>query len=135
MSYVVYKHTTPSNKVYIGITSQKPEKRWNHGNGYSLNTHFSRAIKKYGWDNIKHEILYYDLSKTDAQQKEIELIEEYKSTDLKYGYNRTRGGDCRLPMSERAKLLTSLHNKGKKRSLETRKKISEAKKKRCNISL
>lgn len=33
-SYTVYKHTSPSGKVYIGITCRKPEYRWNHGKGY-----------------------------------------------------------------------------------------------------
>lgn len=28
--YSVYKHTSPSGKVYIGITKQKPVKRWLH---------------------------------------------------------------------------------------------------------
>lgn len=32
--YSVYKHTCPNNKVYIGITSRKPEKRWKNGYGY-----------------------------------------------------------------------------------------------------
>lgn len=35
--YTVYKHTTPSGKVYIGITKQKPWQRWNNGNGYKNN--------------------------------------------------------------------------------------------------
>lgn len=26
--YKVYKHTTPSNKVYIGITTNKLSRRW-----------------------------------------------------------------------------------------------------------
>ena len=30
-NYIVYKHTSPSNKVYIGITKQKPYKRWKYG--------------------------------------------------------------------------------------------------------
>lgn len=34
MSYVVYKHISPSGRVYIGITKQKPEYRWNHGKNY-----------------------------------------------------------------------------------------------------
>lgn len=33
--YCVYKHTTPNGKVYIGITSKNPLKRWNNGIGYS----------------------------------------------------------------------------------------------------
>lgn len=31
--YCVYKHTSPSGKVYIGITVQNPLYRWNKGNG------------------------------------------------------------------------------------------------------
>lgn len=34
MGYTVYKHTSPSGKVYIGITKRKPEYRWNKGKGY-----------------------------------------------------------------------------------------------------
>ena len=33
-SYIVYRHTSPSGKVYIGITSYKAEIRWNNGKGY-----------------------------------------------------------------------------------------------------
>lgn len=29
--WIVYKHTSPVGKVYIGITHQKPEKRWQKG--------------------------------------------------------------------------------------------------------
>lgn len=32
--WVVYKHTFPNGKVYIGITGQEPYKRWKYGNGY-----------------------------------------------------------------------------------------------------
>lgn len=44
-NYTVYRHTSPSGKVYIGITKQKPHKRWNSGQPL-----FERAILKYGWD-------------------------------------------------------------------------------------
>lgn len=33
-NYCVYKHTSPSGKVYIGITNQKPTRRWREGEGY-----------------------------------------------------------------------------------------------------
>ena len=94
MSYCVYKHTFPNNKVYIGITSLNPLRRWNNGNGYCRQQFVFNAILKYGWDNIKHEILYSGLTKEDACQKEIELIARYKSNNLDFGYNVSLGGEC-----------------------------------------
>lgn len=93
MSYKVYKHTFPNNKVYIGITGQEVNKRWRNGWGYSHNNYLKNAIKKYGWDNIKHDILFDDLTKDEACQKEIELISLYKSNQKDYGYNLSTGGE------------------------------------------
>lgn len=44
--FIVYKHTSPNGKIYIGITSQVPNHRWRNGNGYKTNPYFTRAIKK-----------------------------------------------------------------------------------------
>lgn len=89
--YYVYKHTTPCGKVYIGITGRNPSIRWANGKGYNR-AYFKNAIEKYGWDNIKHEILFDSLTKEEAEQKEIELIAEYKSNQREYGYNISVGG-------------------------------------------
>lgn len=86
-------HTSPSNKVYIGITSQDPLKRWGNGSNYSKHKYFYAAIKKYGWDSFKHEILFQGLSEKDAKQREVNLISQYKSNDRGWGYNLTQGGD------------------------------------------
>lgn len=91
-NYSVYKHTTPSGKVYIGITGQKVEYRWNGGKGYAGNSYFSRAIKKYGWDNITHEVLYEHLTKEEAERAERELIASYQSNNPEHGYNHASGG-------------------------------------------
>ena len=64
--YCVYKHTFPNGKVYIGITSRKPNERWQNGKGYTSNRHLQNAIKKYGWINIKHDILLKDLTEEEA---------------------------------------------------------------------
>ena len=102
-NYCVYKHTFPNGKVYIGITRQKPERRWNRGRGYEQSTYMWNAIQKYGWENIKHEILYEGLTKEEAENKEIELIAKYKSNDSIHGYNIANGGNCIGTVSESTK--------------------------------
>lgn len=112
-------HTCPNNKVYIGITGQVPTKRWGNGTKYINNNHFCNAIKKYGWENIKHEILYQNLTKEEAESKEIELIKKYKSNDSKFGYNKSTGGEIAslgCKRSKETKIKLSLSNKGKKRT-------------------
>ena len=126
-NYFLYIHITPSNKVYIGITRQEPKKRWKYGYGYTQNVAFYNAIKKYGWKNIIHQILFENLSREEAIQKEIELIERYNSTNKKYGYNITKGGDGTLGqiMSQETRNKISQAKKGHIVTEETRQKIRE----------
>lgn len=93
MGYYVYKHTSPSGKIYIGITQQRPTKRWGAGYNYDYNDHFFNAIRKYGWDNFSHEILFSGLSREEAKAKEIELIAFYDSANRNKGYNVSPGGE------------------------------------------
>lgn len=128
-NYCVYCHTNKINgKKYIGITSQKPENRWRNGQGYRNNEFFYRAIEKYGWHNFSHDILYTNLSKTDAEDIEVKLIAEYKTTDNQNGYNIESGGNAtkNVPESTRKKISEAL--KGHLCTAETKRKISESQK-------
>lgn len=119
ISYCVYKHTTPNSKVYIGITSKKPEERWKGGAGYSNNKHFASAIQLYGWNNIKHEIIKDGLSKEQACEIEKQLIKEYDSTNRNKGYNVSTGGENSsegFHHTEEAKEKIGEASKGRKRS-------------------
>lgn len=91
--YCIYKHTSPSGKVYIGQTCRKNlQKRFLYmGIGYKDCPYFWNAIQKYGWNNIKHEILAEGLTKQQADKYEKNLIKQYK--DLGISYNVTDGGD------------------------------------------
>lgn len=154
----VYIHTSPSNKKYVGITSQNPpEKRWKNGYAYKNNEHFTSAIYLYGWDNIKHEIIASELTRTEAEKMEVELITKYNTTNKEYGYNKTTGGESGKQLSDETIMkMRKPHismrgenhpNYGKplsdetKEKLrqshinisdETRKKMSESAKRRCN---
>ncbi len=140
--YEVYIHIFPNGKVYIGITSYGAKERWHSGYGYKKQQMMWRAIQKYGWDNIEHKILFTNLSKEEAEQKEIELIELHKSNQRKYGYNIRRGGEMvsGYKLSEETRKKMSEARKGEKNHLygkhltdETRKKLSIAHKGKCDI--
>lgn len=99
--YSIYKHTNKINgKCYIGMTNQKPEKRWGK-NGYNYlkrtkkdtyyQPKFAHALLKYSWNNFEHEILFENLTQEEAKQKECELIEYYNS--IENGYNIEAGGN------------------------------------------
>lgn len=123
--WCVYVHISPNKKYYVGITSQKPEKRWKGGSGYKNNIHFYNAIQKYGWDNFQHEIIASNLTEQEAENFEILLIDKLKSNNPYFGYNVTAGGEGSLGLSrygEENPMYQKHHTD------ETRKKMSDAKK-------
>lgn len=112
----VYCITNKINgKKYIGITNFEIEKRFkNHiieSRSKSTRT-ICKAIRKYGKENFEISLIEQCSSEEELKNREIYWIEQYKT--LTEGYNDTAGGDgsTRRKMSE-----------------ETRKKISESKKK------
>jgi group I intron endonuclease len=135
--WCVYCHTNKYNgKKYFGITSRNPEKRWGkNGNEYreSLHPVFGKAIQKYGWDGFEHEILFDNLSKQEACDKEVELIAKYKTNCTKYknpsyGYNMSDGGEygsAGYVWSDEARKRLSEILTGRVVSPETRQILSE----------
>ena len=121
-NFIVYMHVNKiNNKVYVGITQRNPKLRWLSGHGYPHNEHFDSAIKKYGWDNFEHIIFMENISKEEACNAEILLIQLYNTTNRNYGYNMSYGGE--------------FGGAGVVRSEESRKKMSEsAKKQTTNIT-
>lgn len=120
--YTVYMHVNKTNgKRYVGITSDNPINRWQNGHGYYKNKHFARSIEKYGWGGFDHLILFSCHEKETACQLEQWLIAEYKTTDKRFGYNLTSGGE-HFKHSKESRRLMSKNRKGKgrvKRSDET----------------
>lgn len=143
-NWIVYKHTSPCNKVYIGITCQKPSYRWGlngnrylaiRGNDYQQPA-FARAIIKYGWDNIRHELILTNITKDEAVYAERYLIKWYKLQNQSYNIGEGGDGvvdsiwtdDRRLKCSEAMKQWHSCHvnpMKGRHHTEESRSKISK----------
>ena len=124
--YKVYMHVFPNGKKYIGITAQSLKRRFDCGRGYQINP-MKRAIKKYGWENVKHELLLDNLTKEEAYKEEIELIKKYNTTDSRYGYNVSTGGSgsngCKASNETKEKMRSA--HIGKKLSEETKRKIGQ----------
>lgn len=146
-NYTVYMHKNKINgKVYIGITKQKPQYRWNDGNGYKKQL-FYKAIQKYGWNNFEHYILFENLTKSEAEQKEIEFIKIYNSHCCKYGYNvlkdinknkteknlRKKRNTREVKESTKEKIRKA--NLGKHLSNQTKEKLSKLRKGKPNFKI
>ena len=126
-NYKVYIHKFPNGKEYIGITRQEPKIRWGGGNGYVRNEYMYRAIKKYGWENIEHIVLFDGLSKNDACEIEKELIKKHKTNNKNFGYNIESGGQCSSLAESTKQKLREAHT-GKRASEETKDKMSASRK-------
>lgn len=92
-----------NNKVYVGITSQNVNKRWQKGIGY-LNKNkdgtykqplMARAVSKYSdWNNDwEHIIFAENLSYDDARTMEHLLVALYDTQNPNNGYNICPGGE------------------------------------------
>ena len=132
----IYRIVNQTNgKVYIGYTSKSLKTRMNeHRSGSNKrNTKLYAAIRKYGWDNFKIDIIYQSLDGQHClKTMETHFIKEYDSFNS--GYNLTEGGDGMLGniVSQETRLKQSLvkkgipsHRKGKTLPDETRQKMSK----------
>lgn len=112
--YTVYKILNLVNsKVYIGITTRDPEKRWNeHIRRYKYRTcALYLAMNKHGIENFLFSIIEQTFALNELLELETRYIKEYNSYVT--GYNMTLGG-------EGTSGLNVPH------TIETRKKISES---------
>lgn len=112
---VIYKITNKINgKVYIGQTIEKGGFDRRYRNNLERNTHnnhLKNAIVKYGIENFEiNKEFDVGYSQDDLNQKEEYYIKLYKSTNRKYGYNKTTGGEGRK-LTEEAKRNMSIAQK------------------------
>ena len=106
----IYKTTNLSNnKIYIG-QHKSPEYDNNYFGSGNL---IKLAIKKYGKQNFKNEILEECNSPEELDDRERYYINKYKSNDISIGYKISNGGQKRF--------FTGL-----KHSDESKRKMSES---------
>lgn len=94
--FVIYCHTNSVNgKKYVGQTCSTMERRWTHHVSNALSRPrggaFHAAIRKYGLDVFKHEILDVVVTQEGANIAEMRWI-EHLGTLCPHGYNLDGGG-------------------------------------------
>ena len=110
-NYKVYVHIFPNGKKYVGITKQTLDRRWQNGNGYKGQFVYN-AIKKYGWHNVEHKVLYTNLTKEEAEELEIKIIKEWKTNKKEFGYNIESGGNLNKEISKETREKLRIANSG-----------------------
>jgi group I intron endonuclease len=126
---IIYKYTCLINgKVYIGKTNRTLENRdKQHRNG--KRTAFDRAFRKHTPDNFTLEIL---ATVDDSWGSFVEMlfIAALKSTDRRFGYNLTAGGEGTIDHHHKEETKRAIAKKMTGRSVtdEFRKLIGELKK-------
>lgn len=115
----IYKATSPSGKIYIGKTVQSLAKRISGHNRCAERNNksgkFMTALRKYGIDNFKWEVLETTEDYDTLNALECWYIQYYDSVNT--GYNLHPGGDIGafgLHCSDATKLKLRLANLGKK---------------------
>lgn len=142
--YSVYKITCLINKkIYIGYTKHSIQHRFKqhiNKSKYNVINKFLNAIRYYGGENFRVELLISVNNKEDALKNEVRFINEYNS--IKNGYNTSKGGTDGSTGQKKGYILSERHKKnislnhhdikgernpfyGKKHTEESRKKISQ----------
>ncbi|ABT16521.1 GIY-YIG catalytic domain-containing endonuclease [Acanthocystis turfacea Chlorella virus MO0605SPH] len=120
----IYRLTSPSGKSYIGQTVRSIEERFKqHQQPDSECVAISRAIQKYGWENMKKE--WQEVSDDKLNFYE-EMLVALLGTLSPGGYNLREGGGSRGSLCEDTKQKITLSLIGKTRTDETKKKMSES---------
>jgi hypothetical protein len=129
MFFTVYITTNLINKKYYFGKHQTNNLEDNYlGSGIAL----TRAIKKYGKENFKKEILFIFDNERDMYLKEIELITENVVNDS-MSYNINFGGEGGMHSKQTKEKISKSHL-GKVCSPEHTKKLSEVLKRASKIS-
>ena len=87
-NYSVYQHVTPDGMYYFGQT-QNVERRWRNNGALYKGTALQPYIEKFGWDNIKHIVLFKDQTKENALWIEDFLITTAREDGVCINKNRS----------------------------------------------
>jgi len=131
---IIYCAISPSDKKYYGYTINFNKRKRDHKAAVILGVYnkFYNAIRKYGWENFKWDIIEFHTAETKKElrnilfEREIYWINKENTTEL--GYNITKGGGGFFGMEHSEKSKEKIRSKnsgkthpnfGKRHSIET----------------
>jgi len=146
---LIYVYISPSGKRYVGQTINESSRKSHHKNeDIKSQTYFGNAIRKYGFENFRYEVIIKFKPTPDKEKLkrvlnklEKRYIKLYKTDMSEFGYNLNKGGEGNIgykhteEMKEHLKTIPktqeqldnlSLGRTGYVKSEETKKKLSES---------
>jgi hypothetical protein len=126
--YVLIRESEPETPRYVGISKfDDPKKRFY---SHSVRSKTGYSLPVYDWMR-KHEDVTYKLIKSkisveEAKTLEVKLIKKFRKNNVKL-LNCTDGGDGADGLSEEAREKIRKSSLGRRHTVETKKKMSEAK--------
>ncbi len=134
---IIYLITSPSKKCYVGQTTTKNfwKRMGDHRRGTESCTALRRAVKKYGWENMRVEILGRTRNLDKLNNYERKFIKLYKSFG-KMGYNLLSGGRKNYRVSDQTKfrMCQTWKNRSEKAKKQHSDRIKMAWKRRSEAS-
>jgi group I intron endonuclease len=121
------------NKRYVGQTTQSIYSRLNNHINEKRNRHISNAIRQYGIENFRIDVICSCLDQTTLNKSEVHFVKEMNSLHP-YGYNHRAGGNQNGICSDELRMKISkakigkplLKRRGEVRSNEQRIQISRS---------
>lgn len=103
--YIYLTTNLLTGKIYIGQHHAEQFSTSYIGSGTMLR----KAIKKYGKQNFTVELLCECLTQEELDEKEINYIAKYNSTDKQIGYNVSLGGNSTNFSEETKQRIADIH--------------------------
>ena len=121
-NYSVYQHVTPDNMYYFGQTNNI-KRRWSNNGAEYKGTALQPYIEKFGWDNIKHIVLFKDQTKENALWIEDFLITTAREDGV--CINKQRSGLVSKEEDYNKNRCNQYYDKNKQQILEQHKQYYE----------
>jgi len=120
-----------NGKKYIGQTIRLLQKRiYEYKSAFNLNKfnnpYLLNAFKKYGWENFEFKIIDTASDIHELNEKEIEYIRKFDTTNKNKGYNIKSSGENAIPSLETLEKMSRSHKGIRQTDTWINKRIAKA---------